>query len=876
MSAIKYKNFAYLKGPKGDPGPQGLAGPRGPKGDKGEQGDRGPAGPTMSPSVIRSYFSSAGAINYNSESGLISFNAEGYATENYVNTAINNLINGAPEILDTLGEIADQLNSDASLLNSILNQVNGKLNITGGSLTGSLILHADPTENLQAATKQYVDNAVSSIPVSLDELSNVTITNLSAGQVLKYNGTSWVNGTDNSGLGSISWADVSEKPNFATVATTGNYNDLTNKPSIPSFNQSLNTTNDVSFNSVTAKTIDVESLEFTGTGPIVVSSGNDLSFNAAGDIKFNGSKLARVANTGSYNDLTDKPTLSQQISVGANGNLTLADGVISLPDDDTLVAGSIRARYRSYVGTSGFEFIADDAVLADRNQTPISGTRIKAILGYQNEDDLVGFIDGMELTSLGRIDLSAGLIQINTDSGNRQGSILMLSSDINIGSMSDLPIVLDGGIEVRNGGIKFNDGSVQTKAFSGSYNDLTNKPAIPDNLQDLNITDGEFGQVLTTDGSGNFYFDDVSSSVVDVNIVGEEIVFGADLPGPVSTTTLLHPVATSGNYNALNNLPVIPISVSQLANDSGFISSVEWADVQGKPDFATVAITADYENLINTPIIPQDVAQLTDITGRIPTDISALTDLNNVLTGGAPVTWNSVTDKPTFATVATSGDYNDLINKPTLLQGPQGEQGPQGPQGPAGADGVGGTGNILVSTNAVGDEGGEIQLAKPPNSTLNGGIYFDAYQNRLRIFENGGDYRGVYLDFTKAPTGIAGELMWKKSAFVNAGTFVTMDNLKVSVTTSGQRGLSIGAVSTNFTANVSGWHGYTGGGSGASANNVSYTTTASSSAFGWGFNTEGDGAQYNILDKTNSRMYRVTMMIGAGWNNNFICIERLM
>jgi hypothetical protein len=102
-----------------------------------------------------------------------------------------------------------------------------------------------------------------------------------------------------------------------------------------------------------------------------------------------------------------------------------------------------------------------------------------------------------------------------------------------------------------------------------------------------------------------------------------------------------------------------------------------------------------------------------------------------------------------------------------------------------------------------------------------------------------------------------------------------MDNLKVTVTTGGNRGLSIGAVSTNFTANVSGWYGLTSSGSGASANNVAYTTTASGSAFSWSFPAEGNAAQYNILDKTNSRMYRVMMVIGASYLNNFISIERL-
>jgi hypothetical protein len=114
------------------------------------------------------------------------------------------------------------------------------------------------------------------------------------------------------------------------------------------------------------------------------------------------------------------------------------------------------------------------------------------------------------------------------------------------------------------------------------------------------------------------------------------------------------------------------------------------------------------------------------------------------------------------------------------------------------------------------------------------------------------------------------------SNFVGAGTFVTLDNLKVTVTTSGSRGLSIGAVSTNFEADVSGWYGgATVGGSGLSANNITYTTTASSSAFGWSFPSHGDTAQYQIRDKTNNRFYRVTMMIGSGYISNFISIERL-
>lgn len=37
-----------------------------------------------------------------------------------------------------------------------------------------------------------------------------------------------------------------------------------------------------------------------------------------------------------------------------------------------------------------------------------------------------------------------------------------------------------------------------------------------------------------------------------------------------------------------------------------------------------------------------------------------------ILSGGSTSSWEDITDKPTFAKVATSGDYSDLNNKPTI------------------------------------------------------------------------------------------------------------------------------------------------------------------------------------------------------------------
>jgi hypothetical protein len=64
-------------------------------------------------------------------------------------------------------------------------------------------------------------------------------------------------------------------------------------------------------------------------------------------------------------------------------------------------------------------------------------------------------------------------------------------------------------------------------------------------------------------------------------------------------------------------------------------------------------------------------------------------------------------------------------------------------------------------TGSVGDEGGEILLAKPStNTTLVGtGITIDSFQNKLRFFEQGGSARGAYIDLTECAGGVGTNLL---------------------------------------------------------------------------------------------------------------------
>jgi hypothetical protein len=182
---------------------------------------------------------------------------------------------------------------------------------------------------------------------------------------------------------------------------------------------------------------------------------------------------------------------------------------------------------------------------------------------------------------------------------------------------------------------------------------------------------------------------------------------------------------------------------------------------------------------------------------------------------------------------------------------------------------------ILTLPTMGGDEGGEINFGVPAtNTTLSTRVAMDIYQNRFRIFD--GSTKGVYVDLSQAATGVGTLLNNRVSGFVNSGTFVTMDNIKATVTTSGNRGLSLATASGSFAYNIGGTYALsTGGGSGMAAMGT-LTTSPTASIFNWSFPNQGDMSTYIITNTSSLQAYRITLQIGAGYINNMVCIERLV
>lgn len=120
----------------------------------------------------------------------------------------------------------------------------------------------------------------------------------------------WVD-TEAQSVGAVDWNDVGNKPNFATVATSGSYNDLTDKPTIP----------EAPDLTPYAKTADLSTVATSGSYEDLTNKPNLFS--------------------GNYQDLTNKPTIPEPYTlptastdtlggVKVDGStITIADGVIS-------------------------------------------------------------------------------------------------------------------------------------------------------------------------------------------------------------------------------------------------------------------------------------------------------------------------------------------------------------------------------------------------------------------------------------------------------------------------------------------------------------------------------------------------------------------
>ena len=129
-------------------------------------------------------------------------------------------------------------------------------------------------------------------------------------------------------------------------------------------------------------------------------------------------------------------------------------------------------------------------------------------------------------------------------------------------------------------------------------------------------------------------------------------------------------------------------------------------------------------------------------------------------------------------------------------------------------------------------------------------------------------------------TDPSGGVAVKAAGFVNAGDYVTLGNLKATIP-SGlvNKSLQLATVSGTYSVYGSGVHVFSSNLGSTTINSGSPKTISTTPAYlnsGNTFGTFGGTDTWNIMDTSNFIAWRITAIIGSGYNANFISIERLL
>ena len=344
---------------------------------------------------------------------------------------------------------------------------------------------------------------------------------------------------------SYSYNEITGKPTLSTVATSGSYNDLTNKPDIPSeqiqsdWNQSNTSAKDYIKNKPEI--------------PVLPT-------------------LADVATSGDYEDLTNTPTI---------------------PDVPEWAMSSTKPSYTV-------------SEIDGAQEELVSGTNIKTI-------------NGTSVLGSGNITIQGGGGDVNVIE-----SITFNGSAVPVDASKNAAITYSAPVTSVNG----NTGAVTI--------------SVPMKISDLTNDSGFITSYTETDP--------VFSASAAASITS------ADITSWNGKSTF------SGSYNDLTDKPTL--------------FSGDYNDLTGKPNLATVATSGDYDDLSNKPTIPSAVTETTvsgwgftknagTITGIIMNGASkgtsGVVDLGTVVTDVS-----GKANTADLATVATSGSYTDLDDKPTI------------------------------------------------------------------------------------------------------------------------------------------------------------------------------------------------------------------
>ena len=441
---------------------------------------------------------------------------------------------------------------------------------------------------------------------------------------------------------SHSYLDLEDLPNLFS----GNYNDLLNKPKIPTLISELENDN----NYVNQAYVEQRITDVATSGEIDLS---DYVTTAQLNTK------ADKVHTHSYEDLTEKPTLFSGKYADLIGKPTIPTKTSDITNDSNFVTTSQLNTKADTIHTHSYEDLTDKPTLfsgkyADLTGKPTIPTKVSELTNDSS------FATTVQLST------KANTVHTHDYADLENKPILFSGKYIDL---LDKPTIPSKTSELTNDSNFVDTIALATKAnlthshsysdledkpilFSGAYKDLTGKPTIPTKISEL-TNDSSFATTsqLNTElnKKANTSHTHVYSDILDA------------------------PVSFSGNYEDLINKPTIPTKVSDLENDENFATTSQlnsglntkansththsYAELEDLPTL----FSGNYNDLLNKPKIPTVVSDLTNDLNFVDTTALA-TKSDKTHTHS----YSSLTDLPTLKTRVS--DMDDATNYMTITQ----------------------------------------------------------------------------------------------------------------------------------------------------------------------------------------------------------------
>jgi hypothetical protein len=571
----------------------------------------------------------------------------GYATEVFVNTAVSNIIDSAPGVLDTLNEIATALGGDANFSTTISSSIALKANSADLGTAAA----QDVGYFATSAQGALADSALQSVT-----FADLGVTDGTVGQILTTDGAGGITFED----APIGGATVSGT-NPVAPEQGALWFDNTNSGQLYAY-----------VDSVWLSTAGISTLEFSSVGDlsdvdltsVAPTAGQALVWDNVnskfipGDVgaDFSGYATETFVNTAistassnyatsaqgaladsAIQSLTGYATeayVSQQFDIlidSSPGALnTLNELAAALGDDENFsvtVTNSIALK--ANIADLGTASAQDVGFFATAAQGSLADSALQSVT---NDD--INWIPYSNLVDLPSATDNHGMFAHVHGTGKayfaHAGAWVELANTSDLGTAASQNI----GYFATSAQGALADSALQSVAFA----DLTVTPTtlagygitdtIPSALTDLSITDGTVGQLLSTDGSGNFTF-------VDAAVAGSSVTVSGTAPTTPNEGDLWYDDTNTGQLYVYENgfwtSTGIPPSIGSI-NDLGDVDIVTNAPTNGQ--------SLVWDNA-NSKFIPGDVAG----------GVSSIDDLSDVditsvaPTAGQSLVWDNVNSK---------------------------------------------------------------------------------------------------------------------------------------------------------------------------------------------------------------------------------------